>query len=307
MDQAPEGEQRGRSAIAMGTVRGAQLALGRGGRVHVAWMGSGAVAKVDGKFAPMLYARMKDDGGGFEREKNVLVNHPGLDGGGSVAADQLGNVFVGWHAPEVIGAGEQSRRVWIARSKDDGKSFEPEVGVSDPATGACGCCGMQMTVVEGRLLILYRGAAQVTHRGMYLVDVGEDLQGARSREIAPMEAGTCIMSTAAFGAGPGGIALAWETNGRVAWASIAKEREIHNPTQAGPGQKHPALAINGGGDVLFVWTEGTGWNRGGTVRWEGYSVSGTAVPGLDGNAGDLGVWGSVAAFATTKGNFVIVY
>src|SRR5690349_20194912 len=29
------------SAIAVGTVRGAHLALGKGGRVHVGWMGSG--------------------------------------------------------------------------------------------------------------------------------------------------------------------------------------------------------------------------------------------------------------------------
>ena len=29
-----------KSAIAMGNIRGAQLAVGKGGRVHVAWMGS---------------------------------------------------------------------------------------------------------------------------------------------------------------------------------------------------------------------------------------------------------------------------
>src|SRR5947209_4185134 len=43
------------SAIALGTVRGAQLALGKGGRVHVAWMGSDkAEPKAPGKATPML-------------------------------------------------------------------------------------------------------------------------------------------------------------------------------------------------------------------------------------------------------------
>ena len=53
------------SAIATGTIRGAQLALGKAGRVHVAWNGSGEaqppgpVNPDSGKSGmPMLYARL---------------------------------------------------------------------------------------------------------------------------------------------------------------------------------------------------------------------------------------------------------
>src|SRR5213075_3074857 len=62
------------SAIAAGTIRGAQLAVGKNGRVHVAWMGgSGATrAYVGGKeVTPMLYTRLSDAGTTFESERNL--------------------------------------------------------------------------------------------------------------------------------------------------------------------------------------------------------------------------------------------
>src|SRR4051812_27775524 len=51
------------SAIAVGTVRGAHMALGRNSCVHVAWMGSDkALPKAAGKMNPMLYTRLHEDG-----------------------------------------------------------------------------------------------------------------------------------------------------------------------------------------------------------------------------------------------------
>src|SRR6266581_4116624 len=84
------------AAIATGTVRGAHLALGRGGRVHVAWMGSSTAQPRGPRDAtPMLYARLNDAGDGFEPQRNLITSATGLDGGGSVAADDAGNVYVG--------------------------------------------------------------------------------------------------------------------------------------------------------------------------------------------------------------------
>ena len=61
-----------KSVIAIGTVRGARLALGNSDRAHVAWMGSDvAEPKVADKATPMLYARMNDKGDGFEPQRNV--------------------------------------------------------------------------------------------------------------------------------------------------------------------------------------------------------------------------------------------
>ena len=139
------------SAIAAGTIRGAQLALGRAGRVHAAWNGSaqakpaGPVNPDSGKpGAPMLYARLNDTGTAFEPQRNLMRHSFGLDGGGSVAADRLGNVYVAWHGigeSEAKGTGEEGearRRVWLTRSVDDGRTFSAEVAALARPTGACG-------------------------------------------------------------------------------------------------------------------------------------------------------------------------
>src|SRR5207253_5758314 len=74
------------SAIAVGNIRGAHLAVGKNGRVHVAWMGSDmAEPKGPSGASPMLYARLTDAGNEFEPERNVMQSATGLDGGGSVA------------------------------------------------------------------------------------------------------------------------------------------------------------------------------------------------------------------------------
>jgi len=73
------------SAIAIGTIRGAHLAIGKRGRVHVAWMGGQGAEPVpvaDGKpKTPMVYTRLNEAGSAFEPERNVLTWTGGLDGG----------------------------------------------------------------------------------------------------------------------------------------------------------------------------------------------------------------------------------
>ena len=129
--------------IATGTIRGAQVALWRGGRVHVAWNGPGGARPANPiKGVPMLYARSNPKRTAFEPRRNLMRRTSGLDGGGSVAADREGNVYVGWHgrvedAPE----GEKGRRFFVARSKDAGATFAPEEPTLSRETGACGCCG----------------------------------------------------------------------------------------------------------------------------------------------------------------------
>src|SRR5262249_15056925 len=55
------------AAIAIGTVRGAHLAIGKGDRPHVAWMGSAtAQPRAPRDSSPMLYARLNDAGSAFE-------------------------------------------------------------------------------------------------------------------------------------------------------------------------------------------------------------------------------------------------
>ena len=82
------------SAIATGSVRGAQIAVGRNGRVHVAWNGSGAaLPKAPSGVGPLLYARLNDSGAAFEPERNIIRQAYGIDGGSTVTADGAGHVL----------------------------------------------------------------------------------------------------------------------------------------------------------------------------------------------------------------------
>jgi hypothetical protein len=94
------------SEIAAETIRGAQLAFGRNNRVHAVWNGGKGAQKVRvvGKDeTPLLSTRLSDAGTAFEPERNILTYAGGLDGGSSVAADPLGNVYVTWPSSRAAG------------------------------------------------------------------------------------------------------------------------------------------------------------------------------------------------------------
>jgi hypothetical protein len=300
------------SAIALGTVRGAHLAVGRNGRVHVAWMGSkNAEPKAPNGKPPMLYARLSASGDSFEPERNVISSHVGVDGGGSVAADDAGNVYVAWHAPERMGGKEQDRRVWVARSVDDGATFAPEVALSKADTGACACCGMRIAARDGKVFVLYRGASEQINRGMYLSEANADLTEPRSREIAPMKIGICVMSTSAFSPDSNRVLAAWQTGEQVYWSDASKALASKGNAAAPPGtardRKHPAIAAAKSGEVLLAWTEGTGWNKGGSLAWQLFNSDGKPIEGIADTSNDLPAWDSPAVFVTHDQHFTVLY
>ena len=131
------------SAVAIGTIRGAQLAVGRNGRVHVAWNGSSKAEPKPAEGSPLLYSRLDDSGRSFEPQRNFMGKTALLDGGASVAADRMGNVYVVWHAaPAADQTDEIARRVFLARSTDDGGTFQSEKSIS-LTNGVCGCCSLR--------------------------------------------------------------------------------------------------------------------------------------------------------------------
>jgi hypothetical protein len=157
------------SAVAAGTIRGVQLALGRNGRIHSVWNGSGqAVPKPPGGGSPLLYSRLAD--GKFEPQRNLMSRTTLLDGGGTVAADSAGRVYAVWHAADGSSTDEAARKLWIARSSDDGTTFEPESAAYDEPTGACPCCSTRaLADSKGILYTLYRGAVDRIDRDMLLL------------------------------------------------------------------------------------------------------------------------------------------
>jgi hypothetical protein len=66
------------------------------------------------------------------------------------------------------------------------------------------------------------------------------------------------------------------------------------------------VAVNDKGEMLLAWTEGMGWNRGGSVAWQVYDREGSPTAER-GHAAGVPVWSLVAAFVRPDGRFVIVY
>ncbi len=295
------------SVIAIGTVRGAHLALGADGRPHVAWMGS-AIAQPRGPDGqtPMLYTRLTDSGTRFEAQRNVVTHAFGLDGGGTLAAGGQGRVSVLWHADAGRG-GEEHRRVWMTTSTDGGNTFAPEVAVSE--SGVCGCCGMSATVDRGGTVrALYRAFRPPESRDMYLLT--SDDSGSEGHLLETWRIGACPMSTSSITATDEAMAIAWETDGEVAWALLDRQTSaisapLHPPKQGGH-RKHPGVALTGEGRILFVWTEGMAWSRGGTLHWQGYDSQGHPTQ-ISGSRGGVPVWSRPAVVADTDGTFTIIY
>jgi hypothetical protein len=300
------------SAIAVGNIRGAHLAVGKKGRVHVAWMGS-AKAEPKGPLdaSPMLYTRLNDKGTAFEPQRNVIQSAYGLDGGDSVAADDAGNVYVTWHAPEPNAKGEGNRCVWVARSTDDGKTFAKEKRAYAEATGACGCCGMRAFAdSKGALYVLYRAAKDDVHRDMYLLTSTDKGTRFRGDKVQEWRTENCPMSSAAFGEKNGSVFAAWETKGQVYFSRIDQETGKRSAPIAAPGEtskrKHPVVAGNARGETILVWTEGMGWNKGGSLAWQVFDKAGKPTA-EKGRADGVPTWSLVAVFARADGGFNILY
>jgi hypothetical protein len=150
---------RPRTACAVGSVRGGQIALGKGGRLHVVWNGTGTD-----------YSRLNDASTAFEEQRNLMRKTEVPDGGGTVAADGRGNVYVVWHGQQKGDRGEEIRKLWVARSTDEGRTFSMEEPVWEEPTGVCPCCSTRaLADRDGNVYALYRSATAQVNRDTYLL------------------------------------------------------------------------------------------------------------------------------------------
>jgi hypothetical protein len=259
----------------------------------------------------MLYARLNDEGRAFEPERNVLTWAAGLDGGGSIAADPKGNVYVAWHgSPPKNEQAEAGRAVFIAHSQDDGRTFRRERLVNPEATGACGCCGMRAFAdSQGRLFLLYRAASAQGERGMRVLASPPQAEAFQLLALDRWKLSTCPMSSASLTEGGGTVLAAWENQDQVHFSAISydplRAGTVIHPAGRGK-RKHPALARNARGETLLAWAEGTGWAKGGTLAWQLFEASGQAVGAITRQDG-VPVWGLLSVAALLEGDFVIFY
>jgi hypothetical protein len=301
------------SAIAIGTVRGAQIALGRKGRVHVVWNGSDLASTDSSGNSPMLYSRLAESGDGFEPQRNLMTSTIHLDGGGSVAADAKGHVYVVWHGHKRIGPQEEiDRGVFVASSSDDGQTFTTERQVNPPETGVCGCCGLKAFADNGgSLAILYRSANPAGNRDSVLLLSTNYGASFATKVLGQWHVSICPMSTHELGQGPGGLTGMWEKAGQVYVAPIFPGRLDSITDMAAGGstgnRKHPTFAAGKakGAPLLIAWTEGTGWEKGGSLAWECLDARGAQI--ATGHVEGVPVWSFAATAAERDGAFVVFY
>jgi hypothetical protein len=89
----------------------------------------------------------------------------------------------------------------------------------------------------------------------------------------------------------------------------ANGTRIQSPVSAPGGdgtRKHPRLAMNPEGDLLFIWTAGTAWARGGSVAWQLFDPAGRPTS-VKGQVPGIPVWSFAAPIARPDGTFVILY
>ncbi len=289
------------SAVAMGTIRGAQVAVSGDGTVHVVWNGPGGAKSP----SALYYTRLEPGKQAFEPQRDLRGSSSGLDGGASVAAGADGKVFILWHGRgENAEPGELGRVVFVLQSTDNGRTFAPLKAVNADYAGVCACCSLKGFVApDGGLFLLYRAARSMGQRDVTLLASRDGGQNFEHRIVGPWAISACPMSSMTLAAAGGGMRGAWEAEGKIHTAPLdGKAQAI---AVSGDKARHPAMAVNGKGETLICWSTGTGWQRGGGVAWQVLDAKGN--PSADkGMAEGVPVWGATAAYADGDG-FVVMY
>jgi hypothetical protein len=291
-----------RSAIAAGTIRGAQIAMGKDGSVQVIWNGNTGGKKELMMRAPLLHARLQPGGKAFSPQQNLMGDTTALDGGASIAANDLGHVSVVWHAAPAGTAGEAARLVYARHSADDGRTFSAPKPLNAEQPGVCACCSLRAHLAaDNTLTVIYRGAPAPTARGMILLTNKADRS--TLTKLDDWRVAMCPMSSASLMPATQSLRAAWENDGQIITGLMGDPTS--STQQIGPkNAKHPALAQNTKGQTLITSVIGSGWNKAGTLHWDLLDAQGRV---MDSGEGDkLPVYSYAVAYARPDGGFVIL-
>ena len=189
------------------------MAVGKGGRVHVA-MGTNAwKLKLPQEEWGFFYASLDPGASAFSPVRNI--NRKPSEGF-SLAADEKGNVTACW----------LSDKLYANVSHDNGETFAPYVEI-DPRYNPCNCCTTSAAYGEdGRLAVLYREETN-NERDMYLVlwdqDAGQMTRTRVSR--TPWKIDACPMTYYTISRERGGFVAVWPTKGQIYFARLDGEGE----------------------------------------------------------------------------------
>lgn len=265
------------------------MAVGKGGRVHVA-MGTNAwKLKLPEEEWGFFYANLGPSSAAFTPVRNI--NRKPSEGF-SLAADDKGNVTACW----------LSDKLYANVSHDDGKTFAPSAEI-DPRFNPCNCCTTSAAYGEdGKLAVLYREETN-NDRDMYAI-LWDQQRGRISRRrisatLWKVEA--CPMSYYAIARQTGGYVAVWPTRGEIYFARLDGKgeptRQAETKTPGKCGMRTGMIALSDpDGNTLVAWREGD------RIAWQRYGGDGRVL-GRPGSAESQG--NGVAGVVGKDGRFIL--
>jgi hypothetical protein len=233
------------------------MAVGQGGRVHVA-MGTNAwKLKLPQEEWGFFYANLDPGSSAFSPVRNI--NRKPSEGF-SLAADDKGNVTACW----------LSDKLYANVSHDNGESFTPFVELN-PGYNPCNCCTTSAAYGDdGRLAVLYREETK-NERDMYLVLWDQaGLRTSRTRVSETLwKLDGCPMTYYTVTPARGGFVAAWPTRADVYLARLDGQGHPVRPGET----KTPGRAGMRTGVLTLGASDGTtlvAWKNGGRLGWQLY-------------------------------------
>jgi hypothetical protein len=265
------------------------MAVGKGGRIHVA-MGTNAwKLKLPQEEWGFFYANLEPGAAAFSPVRNI--NRKPSEGF-SLAADDKGNVTACW----------LSDKLYANVSHDNGETFAPFIEVNT-RYNPCNCCTTSAVYGEdGRLAVLYREETN-NERDMFLVlwdQARGDVSRTRiSRTLWKVEA--CPMSYYTISREQAGFVAVWPTKGEIYFARLdgkgdsSPEAEIKTPGRSGMRTGMLALTAPDGNTLVA-------WKKDDQIGWQLYGVGGqpSGPPGSAPSSGS-----GVAGVVGKDGRFIL--
>ena len=269
---------------------GADLAVGKEGRVHVAMANNAWKLKLPKDEWSLHYATHPPGAKSFSPLRNL--NHQPSEGF-SLAAGERGAVTACF----------LSGRLFAMVSRDGGDTFTPSAELN-PAWNPCDCCTTAAAYGrDGRLALLYREETN-NERDIYvaLLDQNHEARPSRVRiSSTPWEIKGCPMTYFTITPTATGYVAAWPTKGQVYFARLNKDGTVLPPgeikTPGTSGMRMGLLAVSADDGVSLV-----AWKNKEVLGWQLYDAKGQPQ-GEPGSATSPG--NGAAGVVLSNGRFVL--
>lgn len=265
------------------------MAVGKGGRIHVAMSTNAWKLKLPKEEWGFFYASLDAGAKAFSPVRNV--NRKPSEGF-SLAADDKGNVTACW----------LSDKLYANVSRDNGKTFSPNVEI-DPTYNPCNCCTTSAAYgADGKLAVLYREETN-NQRDMFLVLWDQTRNRCTIKRVSgtPWSIEGCPMTYYMVARNEDGFTAIWPTKGDVYFVRLDGQGNALSPgeikTPGTTGMRTGALVLNApDGSTL------TAWKKDGQLGWQLYDTDGqpSGRPGAAASPGN-----GVAGVVSKDGEFIL--